>query len=331
MSKKIIFTGISNELIKVINYFIKKKGVEVLGIIPRNNLSGSKSFIKDLKKINKSNSLKIFNFNDINAKDSLFQIKKLSPDLICNWGHGQLFKADLLNIPRIGCLNIHPGLLPYGRGSGAVQGEVINKQKRIGWTSHFMNKKFDSGHIIMQKKIQLNKNLLYLDEIISKLLYKTDKFYISSINKALKMKKFKDKIKLPFGRYYPKFVPGDEVVDWNKSSDFIVRKIRSRSPQMLSVVYLMNKKRKYFIKKAEKSKVKNYDFVNGQVIDLDKKKGILVKTNDNAIWLTLGSFNKKKFTIPKFKIGTIFYTNNAGNVLGLIERINFLEKKLKLV
>ena len=137
--------------------------------------------LSDLDK-NKFNSLKIFNFNDINAKDSLFQIKKLSPDLICNWGHGQLFKADLLNIPRIGCLNIHPGLLPYGRGSGAVQGEVINKQKRIGWTSHFMNKKFDSGHIIMQKKIKITATDNFIT-LSKKILKQEHKLYPAAIMK----------------------------------------------------------------------------------------------------------------------------------------------------
>ena len=326
--KKIIFAGMGKELINVIYYFVKRKDTRVLAVIPRLNLKTSNSFIKDLTKINKLKSFKILKFKDINSTNSLIQIKKLSPDLICNWGHGQLFKKDLLNIPKIGCLNLHPGLLPYGRGSGAVQGEIINKQSQIGWSSHFMNNKFDSGYVVSQKKIKLKKDFSYLNEINSKLFYKADKFYISSITKALKMKKFKKRKPLPFGRYYPKFVPGDEVIDWNKSSDFILSKIRSRSPEMLSVVYLMKKKKKYFIKKAQKSNVKNYDFVNGQVIDLDKEKGVLVKTNDNAIWLSLGSFDKKKFAKPKFKIGTVFYVNNAGNLLSLIEKINLLERKL---
>ena len=76
----------------------------------------------------------------------------MSPDLICNLGHNQLFKDELLEIPQIGCLNLHPGLLPFGRGSGAVQGEIINKQDQIGWSCHFMNNKFDSGFLVSQKK-----------------------------------------------------------------------------------------------------------------------------------------------------------------------------------
>ena len=329
MKKKIIFTGFGDGLINVIKYFVKYKAVEVLAVIPRSGLKTSKNFIKNLKKTNLTKSIPVLKFKYINSTNSLNKLKDMSPDLICSLGHNQLFKDELLEIPQIGCLNLHPGLLPFGRGTGAVQGEIINKQDQIGWSCHFMNNKFDSGFLIAQKKIKLKKNPLYLNEIIPKLLYKVDKFYISAIKKVLMKKKFKKKRKpLSFGRYYPKFVPGDEVIDWNQNSDLILRKIRSRSPEILSVVYLTNIKKKFFIKKASKSNIKNYNFVNGQVIDKDKKKGALVKTNDNAIWLSLGSFNKKKFEIPKFKIGTVFHTNSAGNILKLVEKINSLEKKL---
>ena len=80
--------------------------------------------------------------------------------------------------------------------------------------------------------------------------------------------------KLSFGRYYPKFVDGDEFIDWNQNSDYILRKIRSRSPERFSIVYLSMKKKRYFVSKANKSNIKNYNFVNGQVIAKDKKKVI---------------------------------------------------------
>ena len=131
-----------------------------------------------------------------------------------------------------------------------------------------------------------------------------------------------------FGRYYPRYSPGDNVIDWNENSEKIIFKVRSRSPEKLSIIYLNKMKKKYFVKKVSKSNVKNYKFVNGQVLDKDAKRGILVKTNDNAIWINEGSYNKKKFSTPKFKIGTNFFCNSSGTTLDLIERINFLEKKI---
>ena len=56
-------------------------------------------------------------------------------DLIVNLGHGQLFKTDLIRSSKLGILNYHPGLLPYGE-AGAVVGEIINNVGLIGRTCH---------------------------------------------------------------------------------------------------------------------------------------------------------------------------------------------------
>ena len=328
IKKKIIFTGIGYNLLETIKYFLNYKQVEVSAVIPLNNYPNSKKFYQNLKKLQKQSFFKILIFDQINSLNCVNKLKKISPDLICNWGHNQLFKKKILDIPKIGCLNIHPGLLPYGRGSGAVQGEIINRNKQIGWSTHFMDENFDKGNLVNQKRIKLGKKIPYLNEITSKLLHNADKFYISSIKKVLMKKKIKNK-KLSFGRYYPKFVDGDEFIDWNQNSDYILRKIRSRSPERFSIAYLSVKKKRYFVSKVNKSNIKNYNFVNGQVIAKDKKKGNLIKTNDNAIWISSGSFDKKRFSVPNFRIGTVFYTNTVGNNLILLERINKLEKKLK--
>ena len=277
MKKKVIFTGIGEPLINVIKHFLLKKDVEISAIIPLYKTRFSNNFIKKLKK-NNLLTKKILNYHNINSKKCLSRIKKISPDLICNWGYNKLFSEKILKVPRKGCLNIHPGLLPFGRGSGAVQGEIINGEKTIGWSCHLMDKKFDNGYLISQKKIKFNKNSTpYLNEIIDKLLYGADKFYINTIEKILMSKKIKKKKIKNFGRYYPKFAEGDEYIDWNNESELIIRKIRSRSPQRLSVTYLKRQKREFYIKKASHSKIKNYNFVNGQVIDKDKKKASWLK------------------------------------------------------
>ena len=105
-----------------------------------------------------------------------------------------------------------------------------------------MDENFDKGNLVNQKRIKLGKKIPYLNEITSKLLHNADKFYISSIKKVLMKKKIKNK-KLSFGRYYPKFVDSDEFIDWNQNSDYILRKIRSRSPEKFSIAYLSVKKK----------------------------------------------------------------------------------------
>ena len=155
MKKKIIFTGIGYNLLETIKYFLNYKQVEVSAVIPLNNYPNSKKFYQNLKKLQKQSFFKILIFDQINSLNCVNKLKKISPDLICNWGHNQLFKKKILDIPKIGCLNIHPGLLPYGRGSGAIQGEIINKTKQIGWSTHFMDENFDTGELVKVRRFSI--------------------------------------------------------------------------------------------------------------------------------------------------------------------------------
>ena len=92
MKKKIIFTGIGYNLLETIKYFLNYKQVEVSAVIPLNNYPNSKKFYQNLKKLQKQSFFKILIFDQINSLNCVNKLKKISPDLICNWGHNQLFK-----------------------------------------------------------------------------------------------------------------------------------------------------------------------------------------------------------------------------------------------
>ena len=55
-------------------------------------------------------------------------------------------------------LNIHPSLLPKYKGLKTHQRALLNNEKYSGCTVHFVNSKLDSGKIILQKKVKINKN-----------------------------------------------------------------------------------------------------------------------------------------------------------------------------
>ena len=55
-------------------------------------------------------------------------------------------------------MNIHPSLLPKFKGLNTHQRALLNKEKYSGCTVHFVNSKLDSGKIILQKKVKINKN-----------------------------------------------------------------------------------------------------------------------------------------------------------------------------
>ena len=68
------------------------------------------------------------------------KIKSLNPDLICVVAYGKIIPEEILNIPRLGCINVHGSLLPKYRGAAPIQWAVINGEKETGITTMYMDK-----------------------------------------------------------------------------------------------------------------------------------------------------------------------------------------------
>ena len=319
-SSKIVLLGLGKNASKTLQKINNDKNIEIVFCIPR--LADKKKIWFDkgmLASCANKLGIKVLKIENINDKKIIDLIKKMEVDLIVNIGHAQLFKSSLINSTNFGVLNYHPGLLPGARGSGAVVGELINGQNVVGRTCHLVNEKFDLGTIINQEKFNISDKDSMTD-VFKILEKKVDAFILKSIKKVLlnkKKKSFKS-IKM-FGRYYPKFEPGDEYVDWNQNSKNIFNKIRSRLNERFAVTYLKKNLKEILIAEVEISKtISKYKFVNGQVIDRSAK-GILIKTNDTAIRVKK-IFDKKKkaLIVPNFKIGTCFQTLNIADFIKLI-------------
>lgn len=84
------------------------------------------------------------------------QLAQLKPDIIIVAAYGQLLGKEILAIPRFGCLNIHPSLLPKYRGASPIQAAILNGDGETGVTIMQMNEKLDAGPIIAQEKLKLS-------------------------------------------------------------------------------------------------------------------------------------------------------------------------------
>jgi methionyl-tRNA formyltransferase len=91
------------------------------------------------------------------AKDPAFieSIRALHPDVIVVIAYGQLLRPALLEIPRLGCVNIHASLLPKYRGAAPAQWAIINGEKETGVTAMLMDAGLDTGPILIQAVIPI--------------------------------------------------------------------------------------------------------------------------------------------------------------------------------
>jgi len=84
---------------------------------------------------------------DHNGIDCINLLKRLSPKLMVNAGTPRKLKQEILDIPFLGFLNVHPGVLPKYRGSSCVEWAILNDDL-IGNSAHFMTSEYDQGPVI---------------------------------------------------------------------------------------------------------------------------------------------------------------------------------------
>ena len=133
---------------------IKNAPIKVDLVISSNKKSNAIQYLKK-KKI----YFKIFEFKQKNKDEiKIFDIlKKKKIQLICLAGFMKILSGSFIKRFSGKILNIHPSLLPKYKGLNTHERVILDKEKYSGCTVHFVNSKLDSGKIIIQKKVKINK------------------------------------------------------------------------------------------------------------------------------------------------------------------------------
>lgn len=94
-----------------------------------------------------------FPVNRVNSEKTRQRLVQENPDLLVIATFPQILRGHILSIPRLGCINTHPSLLPRYRGPLPVYWVLKNGEPKTGVTIHFVDEGIDTGDIICQKEI----------------------------------------------------------------------------------------------------------------------------------------------------------------------------------
>ena len=133
---------------------IRNSPIKVDLVISSNKKSAAILYLKKNKI-----DFKIFNFRQKNKDERkiINILKKRKTQLICLAGFMKILSGNFIKRFKGKILNIHPSLLPKYKGLNTHERAIQNKEKFSGCTVHFVNSKLDSGKIIIQKKVKINK------------------------------------------------------------------------------------------------------------------------------------------------------------------------------
>ena len=138
--------------------------------------------------------------SDINGSDAI-KLTDFKPDLVISIRFGQIFKAPVISMPRLGVINLHSGLLPGYKGVMASFWSLLNSESHLGTTLHWVtDSKIDSGQVISQRSHAVQKGLTYSEQVLA--LYEPGVEQILEAVATIEALAKQSKEDLPKGSYY---------------------------------------------------------------------------------------------------------------------------------
>lgn len=171
---KIVFLGTPEIAVPSLEFFIKKEDIEVLAVVTQPDKPagrGHKLVAPPVKVLAEKFGIKVYQPKSIRKDTELISIlKELKPDFFITVAFGQILSQEVLDIPKIGTINMHASLLPKYRGANPIQWPIINGDKVTGITTMLTDIGVDTGDILIKKEIEITEDMdaTELYEIISK-------------------------------------------------------------------------------------------------------------------------------------------------------------------
>ena len=242
---RIIFMGTPDFAVEGLEA-IQEAGHEILLVISQEDKAkGRKAIIEKtpVKLAAERLGLPVHSTKRLRAdRDCIDKMKSLKPDCIVVAAFGQILPKEVLDIPKLGAVNLHASLLPKYRGASPIQEAVLSGDKESGITTMFMAEGLDTGDILLQDKVALNpeETAESLFQKLAKLSRRTIVKTLEGLQKGeLKGIPQKEEEASHTGIIKKK----DGFINWNRDAAFLERMCRAYTPWPGAMSILPNGKR----------------------------------------------------------------------------------------
>ena len=269
---------------------------------------GMKMVASPVKEYAEEKGLKIYQPEKIRKNVQFIEeIRNLNPDVICVVAYGKILPKEILEIPKLGCINVHGSLLPKYRGAAPIQWAVLNGDKTTGITTMYMDEGMDTGDMILKEEVEIGE-----DETTGELWQRLAKIGGTLLVKTLKEIEKGTAPRQKQSNDYtiaPMLSKEMAKIDWNKKTvQEIKNLVRGLNPIMGAYTFLNGKKIKFWkvdLVKEDEIMAENLDFLgNGVVLLSDSKDGLYIKGKGGILKvLEIQGENAKKMSVYDYLRG----------------------------
>lgn len=238
-----------------------------------------------------------------NNNEFINRLKEINPDIIVVVAYGKILPKEILDIPRLGCINVHGSLLPKYRGAAPIQWSIINGDKVTGITTMYMDIGMDTGDMLLKREVVIEDNDTYgtlyekLKVIGGEVLIET----IENIENIVPEKQGED------FTIAPMIEKSLGKIDWTKSATEIHNLVRGLNPMPGCFFNIEDK-----IYKVWETEVvnENSDKEAGTIIKSNSKEGLYIQTGKGVLFIkTIQAPNSKRMNICDYLRGKTIEEN----------------------
>ena len=236
---KIVFFGTPQFAVPTLKKLLEHLDTEVVAVITQPDKRrgrGNKIYPSAIKQVALERDLPVWQPTRIKKdRDTISKLKATEADAFVVVAYGQILSSEILNLPALGCINVHGSLLPQYRGAAPIQWSIVNGDRFSGITTMLMDVGMDTGDMLLkaETEIKLLDNALDLAVTLSNqgadLLIET---LLKLKQKAITPTPQDDK-QATYARLIEK---SDFAIDWSKSAIAIHNQIRGFFPNCFATL-----------------------------------------------------------------------------------------------
>jgi len=206
----------------------------------------------------------------IRDPQAIEELGALKPDVVVVIAYGQILPRDVLEIPRLACLNLHASLLPRWRGAAPIQATIAAGDCETGITAMYMDEGLDTGDILLQRRVEILPN-----DTGGSLHDRMAQIAPEALLESLRLVAAGNAPRIPQDNaratYAPKLKREHGLIDWSESAEAIERKIRAYNPWPGAFMKVDHQNLKVF---------------SASVVDLNSQPGEVLRSDKDLVVAT---------------------------------------------
>ena len=244
---RVVFMGTPEFAVRSLNQ-LYDDGFDIVGVFTQPDKPcgrGLKVSGSPVKKLALSQSTPVFQPISLREKDVADSLRALQCDIIAVTAYGKLLSREILDIPPLGCVNIHGSILPKYRGAAPIQHSILAGDRETGITSMYMAEELDAGDMIFTKVIPIGD-----DETSGELFGRLSTLGAEVLSETLQAISYGLAPRIPQNHadatYAPQLTRDMAPIDWNDTAFNIKCKVRAFNPWPIATAEFGNKTFKIF-------------------------------------------------------------------------------------